>query len=83
MCTDTWRPAAYEQLRQLTEEMQVPLYGDPDNKDALDLAQKGLKEFKNRKVIIFDTAGRHKQEEDLIAEMDTLMILFSQLNLFL
>lgn len=72
VCTDTWRPAAYEQLRQLTEEMQVPLYGDPDNKDALDLAQKGLKEFKNRKVIIFDTAGRHKQEEDLIAEMDTL-----------
>lgn len=40
VCTDTWRPAAYEQLRQLTEEMQVPLYGDPDNKDALDLAQK-------------------------------------------
>lgn len=31
-----------------------------------------MKEFKNRKVIIFDTAGRHKQEEDLIAEMDTL-----------
>ncbi len=70
VCTDTWRPAAYEQLRQLTEEMQIPLYGDPDNKDALDLARKGLQEFKNKKVIIFDTAGRHKQEEDLIAEMD-------------
>ena len=52
--------------------MDVPLYGDPDNKDALDLARKGLQEFKNRKVIIFDTAGRHKQEEDLIAEMDEL-----------
>ena len=72
VCTDTWRPAAYEQLRQLTEEMDVPLYGDPDNKDALDLAQKGLQEFKNRKVIIFDTAGRHKEEADLIAEMDEL-----------
>ena len=72
VCTDTWRPAAYEQLRQLTEEMDVPLYGDPDNKDALDLAEKGLQEFKNRKVIIFDTAGRHKNEEDLIAEMDEL-----------
>ena len=69
VCTDTWRPAAYEQLRQLTEEMQIPLYGDPDNKDALDLAEKGLKEFKNKKVIIFDTAGRHKNEEDLLAEM--------------
>ena len=72
VCTDTWRPAAYEQLRQLTEEMDVPLYGDPNNKDALDLAEKGLKEFKNRKVIIFDTAGRHKEEADLIAEMDQL-----------
>ena len=72
VCTDTWRPAAYEQLRQLTEEMDVPLYGDPNNKDALDLAKKGLEEFKNRKVIIFDTAGRHKEEADLIAEMDEL-----------
>ena len=42
VCTDTWRPAAYEQLKQLTEEMDVPLYGDPNNKDALDLAQKGF-----------------------------------------
>lgn len=62
VCTDTWRPAAYEQLKQLTEEMQISLYGDPENKDALDLAEKGLKEFKNQKVIIFDTAGRHKDE---------------------
>ena len=52
--------------------MDIPLYGDPNNKDALDLAQKGLKEFRNRKVIIFDTAGRHKEEEDLIAEMNEL-----------
>lgn len=72
VCTDTWRPAAYEQLKQLTEEMEIPVYGDPENKDALDLAEKGLKEFKNKKIIIFDTAGRHKQEEDLIAEMDEL-----------
>ena len=36
------------------------------------MAKKGLQEFKNRKVIIFDTAGRHKNEEDLIAEMDEL-----------
>ena len=50
VCTDTWRPAAYEQLRQLTEEMDIPLYGDPENKDALDLAQKGLKEFTNNRV---------------------------------
>ncbi len=72
VCTDTWRPAAYEQLRQLTEEMNVPLYGDPENKDALDLAQKGLEEFKKQSLIIFDTAGRHKEEQDLLDEMEQI-----------
>jgi signal recognition particle subunit SRP54 len=70
--TDTWRPAAYEQLKQLTEEMQISLYGDPENKDAVDLAEKGLKKFKNQKIIIFDTAGRHKEEKDLLDEMKKL-----------
>ena len=72
VCTDTWRPAAYEQLKQLTDEMQIQLYGDPENKDALDLAEKGLKKFKNQKIIIFDTAGRHSNEADLIEEMNRL-----------
>ncbi len=69
VCTDTWRPAAYEQLRQLTESLNVPLYGDPDNKEALDLAEKGLKKFKKQDIIIVDTAGRHKEEKDLLDEM--------------
>lgn len=72
VCTDTWRPAAYEQLRQLTTELDISLYGDPENKDALDLAKKGLEKFKNQRIIIFDTAGRHKQESDLIEEMNKL-----------
>jgi signal recognition particle subunit SRP54 len=72
VCTDTWRPAAYEQLKQLTAEMQISLYGNPNNKDAVDLARKGLKHFKNQKIIIFDTAGRHKEEKNLLDEMKRL-----------
>jgi len=72
ICTDTWRPAAYEQLRQLTESLNLSLYGDPDNKDALDLAKKGLKEFKKQDLIIVDTAGRHKEEKDLLDEMEQI-----------
>ncbi len=69
ICTDTWRPAAFEQLRQLTEDLNLSLYGDPDNSDALDLAKKGLKKFKKQDIIIVDTAGRHKEEKDLLDEM--------------
>lgn len=72
ICTDTWRPAAFEQLRQLTENLNLPLYGDPDNNNALDLAQKGLKEFKKQEIIIVDTAGRHKEEKDLLDEMEQI-----------
>jgi signal recognition particle subunit SRP54 len=72
ICTDTWRPAAYEQLRQLTESLNLSLYGDPDNNDALDLARKGLKEFKKQDIIIVDTAGRHKEEKDLLDEMEQI-----------
>lgn len=72
ICTDTWRPAAYEQLRQLTENLNLSLYGDPDNNDALDLARKGLKEFKKQDIIIVDTAGRHKEEKDLLDEMEQI-----------
>jgi len=67
--TDTWRPAAYEQLKQLTEDMNLSIYGDPKNTDALDLARKGLNEFKKQDVIIIDTAGRHKEEQELLDEM--------------
>ncbi|BDZ69975.1 signal recognition particle protein Srp54 [Methanobacterium petrolearium] len=72
ICTDTWRPAAYEQLRQLTESLNLSIYGDPDNTDALDLARKGLKEFKKQNIIIVDTAGRHKEEKDLLDEMEQI-----------
>jgi len=35
----------------------------------LDLARKGLKKHKNQDIIIVDTAGRHKEEKDLLNEM--------------
>ena len=73
ICTDTWRPAAYEQLKQLTEDMDTPVFGDPKNPDAIDLAQKGLEEFGDKyDVILVDTAGRHKEEQDLLDEMKQL-----------
>ncbi|MBE2900096.1 signal recognition particle protein [Methanothermobacter thermautotrophicus] len=72
VCTDTWRPAALEQLKQYTEGQDISIYGDPETRDALDLAEKGLASFQKKDVIIFDTAGRHKEEKDLLREMEEL-----------
>lgn len=71
VAADTFRPAAYMQLKQLGEQVGVPVYGEPGNSDAVAIAVKGVEFFRERKmdVIIIDTAGRHHREEDLLEEM--------------
>lgn len=73
VCADTYRPAAYEQLRTLAEQVGALFYGDPKERDAVELAARGVKELIERRaqVIIVDTAGRHGygDEERLLDEM--------------
>jgi signal recognition particle subunit SRP54 len=66
---DTHRPAAYDQLKQLAEKINVPFYGEPKAKNAVKVVKAGLKKLKNLDIIIIDTSGRHALEEDLIKEM--------------
>jgi signal recognition particle subunit SRP54 len=69
---DTYRPGAYAQLQQLASRINVPVYGDVKQKDPVKIAHDGLKLFADKEVIIIDTAGRHKEEQDLIKEMKML-----------
>lgn len=68
---DTYRPAAYDQLKQLAEQIGVPIYGEPGSKDPISIARHGVEKFTKEgyEVIIVDTAGRHKEEKGLIEEM--------------
>jgi len=71
ICADTYRPGAYEQLKQLGERIKIPVYGDVLEKNAIKLASQGVNDFKREGInlIIIDTAGRHKEEKNLITEM--------------
>ncbi|MBN2066558.1 MAG: signal recognition particle protein, partial [Candidatus Thermoplasmatota archaeon] len=67
---DVHRPAAYEQLQQIANKVKIPFYGDKKEKDAVKVVKEGLNKFKRTSdVIIVDTSGRHKLEDDLIDEM--------------
>ena len=67
---DVHRPAAYEQLKQIADHVKVPFYGDKKEKNAVKVVKNGLDKFKRAAdVIIVDTSGRHKLEDDLIDEM--------------
>jgi signal recognition particle subunit SRP54 len=69
ICADTFRPGAYNQLKQLADSIKVPFYGEPDEKDPVALSKRGVEHFKDMEVVILDTSGRHKEETGLIEEM--------------
>jgi signal recognition particle subunit SRP54 len=71
---DTYRPGALVQLRTMCEKSNVEVYGEPNNKDSPDIVKNGLKHFESLPldVIIIDTAGRHKEEKDLLSEMEQI-----------
>jgi len=72
ICADVYRPAALEQLQQLGKQINVQVYGEKGNKNPIEIIENGIKEFSKKDVIIIDTAGRHKQEEKLMKEIEEI-----------
>ena len=71
---DTYRPGALVQLRTMCEKSNVEVYGEENNKDSPNIVKNGLKHFEGQPldVILIDTAGRHKEEQDLLEEMERI-----------
>jgi len=68
--TDTWRPAAYDQLQQLGKQVDVPVYGKKGEKDPAKLWKLAEPELKNYDLVIVDTAGRDALSDDLVEELN-------------
>ena len=71
---DTWRPGALTQLKMNCNKINVEVFGDENNKDAVQIVRDGLNYYKsqNMDVILIDTAGRHKEESGLLEEMNAM-----------
>ncbi len=72
IAADVHRPAAFDQLRQLGEQLDLPVFGIPDETRAGYVVRKGLDEFADMDVVIVDSAGRHALDEALIVEIKAL-----------
>jgi signal recognition particle subunit SRP54 len=69
ICADTFRPGAYEQLATLCAKINIPCFGNPEEKDAIKITREGLLSLKDLETVIVDTQGRHALENDLIQEI--------------
>ncbi len=73
VAADLQRPAAILQLRQLAEQVDVPLFTDPaTDPPALVRAAVDHAATHSRNVIIVDTAGRTSVDQTLLAELTAI-----------
>lgn len=71
---DIYRPAAIDQLKVLGTQIGVEVYAEPENKNAVEIAQNALVFAKrnNKKIVIVDTAGRLAVDEVMMQEVENL-----------
>ncbi|MBW2972673.1 signal recognition particle protein Srp54 [Candidatus Woesearchaeota archaeon] len=72
MSTDTWRPAAFEQLKQLGAKINVPVFGNPKAKHPVDIYKEFEPKLKEFDLVIIDTAGRDALSDELIEELNSI-----------
>lgn len=71
---DVHRPAAIDQLKQLGQQVNIPVFSIPGETNTVKIAQEALNYSRkfSRDVLIFDTAGRTTIDEEMMAEVETL-----------
>lgn len=71
---DVYRPAAVEQLKVLGEQLQVPVFSDPESKNPVAIAEAAIRYAKQHMndVVIVDTAGRLAIDEMMMTEITAI-----------
>lgn len=71
---DVYRPAAIDQLKVLGEQINVPVYTEPDSKNPVEIAKNAIQYAKahNNDLMIVDTAGRLAVDEEMMNEIEAI-----------
>ena len=71
---DVYRPAAIEQLKVLGQQIEVPVYSEPESKEPVKIALNAIQEAKAKgyDLVIVDTAGRLAIDEQMMNEIEAI-----------
>lgn len=71
VAADIYRPAAIDQLKVLGGQIGVEVYSEPENKNAVQIAENAIKHAKAQgsNIVIIDTAGRLAVDEVMMTEV--------------
>lgn len=76
IAADTDRPAAYDQLKQIAEDVDVEFYGEKDAEDPVKVVENGMKHL-DVDVTIVDSAGRNSLNAELRQELSDISTLLN------
>ncbi len=84
VAADLQRPAAIDQLEQLGQQIQIPVYRT-DTQDAVEATERGLERARadGLDTVIVDTAGRLQIDEELMDELARVRDASKPLNVLL
>ena len=82
---DIYRPAAIDQLEQIGDQLNVPVYSERNEKDVAQIVKNGLNQADKNKndYVIIDTAGRLEIDEPLMAELERVKDVAKPNNILL
>ncbi|GAA0353413.1 signal recognition particle protein [Alkalibacterium iburiense] len=85
VAADIYRPAAIDQLQNLGEQLDIPVFSMGDQVSPVEIAEKGIQQAidDNRDVVIIDTAGRLHIDEDLMNELEDVKAAVNPHEIFL
>ncbi|MBO9152339.1 signal recognition particle protein [Chitinophaga sp. GCM10012297] len=74
VAADIYRPAAIDQLKVLGGQVGVEVYSEPENKNAVEIAENAIKHAKaqGNNIVIIDTAGRLAVDEVMMTEVSNV-----------
>lgn len=71
IAADVYRPAAVDQLRTLSEQVEVGFHGEPGEQDVVGIVKRGIEAASKARArsVIVDTAGRLQIDDEMMAEL--------------
>src|SRR3989338_1480397 len=79
---DVHRPAAAQQLKQLGDKINVPVFISSE-KNAVSILEKGMREYDDKDVVIVDSAGRNAIDKELAEEIKSLKKVYNPGEIYL
>jgi len=83
LTTDVWRPAAYDQVKQIGQQVKVPVFGEDNEKNPITILKKNLDKTKGYDLVIVDSAGRDSLSRELTDEIKQIKSLLKPDEIYL